>query len=149
MLRGPYIVLITRTGICRPFFQEFHQEEQKIITFHTYTWESTMGIGKTLQSNGELYITRANNILNLKILKHKKEKKGISQWSQTTSVEWKTTDNFQSGCCTLNLAGKPSFWIILAYWKERKFNKFSRIKCEGHASTKWREQQKHPPPPLV
>ena len=62
-----------------------------IIAFHTYTWESTMGIGKTLKSNGELDITRANNVLNLKILKQNKEK-GINQWPQTTSVEWKTTD---------------------------------------------------------
>lgn len=43
-----------------------------------------MGICKTLEPYGELDITRADNVLNLKILKH--DIKGINQLSSTTRV---------------------------------------------------------------
>lgn len=41
-----------------------------MASFYTYTSARDMGISKTLKPYGELDITRSNNFLNLKILKH-------------------------------------------------------------------------------
>jgi hypothetical protein len=63
--------MVTTTNCC-------HQGNQKMMaSFCTYTRASGMGISKTLEAYGELDITRANNFLNLKILKH--NTKGINQ----------------------------------------------------------------------
>ena len=87
-----------------------------------------MGVCKPFKSNGELDITGANNILNLEVLavamrKFKQERNFKRQQLKTNQKklicvcmrERESND-------TLNLAAKPSFWIIRAYWEENRLN---------------------------
>jgi hypothetical protein len=122
----------------------------------TYTWESTMGVCKPFKSDGELDITRANNILNFKVLAvamRKRKHKGNfkRQQHKTNQKKFKNMHTYVLYLCvceiererereTLNLAAKPSFWIIRAYCKTKysflnknhaKVKAFQRETCKS------------------
>jgi hypothetical protein len=90
-----------------------------------------MGVCEPFKSNGELDITRANNILNLEVLavamrKFKQERNFKRQQLKLTrrnlSVCVHKRERERESNDTLNLAAKPSFWIIRAYWGKNRFN---------------------------
>ena len=105
----------------------------------TYTWESTMGVCKPFKSNGELDITGANNILNLEVLavamrKFKQERNFKRQQLKTNQKKLICVcmrERERESHDTLNLAAKPSFWIIRAYWEENRLN-FEWESCQNN-----------------
>jgi hypothetical protein len=91
-----------------------------------------MGVCEPFKSNGELDITRANNILNLEVLavamrKFKQERNFKRQQLKTNQKKLvrvcaQERERERESNDTLNLAAKPSFWIIRAYWEKNRFN---------------------------